>query len=95
MIKSVVKYYVKQKNVQDFIENYKNLVNAMREQEGCLKYEVYQDFQIKNVITVIAEWESMQALEKHLETEHYKEMENTSKVWLERMPDINIYTNIL
>ncbi len=68
----------------DFLEIFKANVSSVRAEKGCIEYfpavDIEADFvpqeSNENVVTVIEKWESLEALEEHIHSEHmrtYKE----------------------
>jgi quinol monooxygenase YgiN len=72
VVKVVVKRIIKEGNVEEVIKLYGQLVEATRKEEGCIKYELFQDEKKPEVLAMIEEWESKEHLEKHLNSEHIK-----------------------
>lgn len=71
MIKIVVKKKIKEGKIDEAIKLYGELVSASQKEEGCIHYNLYQDNDDENVLLIIEEWESQEALEKHNATEHF------------------------
>lgn len=75
MIKVVAENKIKQDRIEEFLA----LASKLREEtnakdEGCIHYDLYRDKDDPSVLTFLEEWESMEALEKHMEAEHFKEI---------------------
>jgi quinol monooxygenase YgiN len=71
MIKVVAKNKVMNDKIEIVINLYEELVIATRKEDGCIKYELYQDETDTAVLTMIEEWEDKDALDKHMKTEHF------------------------
>jgi quinol monooxygenase YgiN len=71
MIKLVVKKFIKEDKVDETIKLFGQLVEATRKEEGCIKYELYQDEKDATILAIIEEWESKEALAKHTTSEHF------------------------
>jgi quinol monooxygenase YgiN len=71
MIKVVAKAIYKTEGVEKAIELLSELVEESRKEEGCIKYEMYQDVKDETILTMIEEWESEEDLKKHMEESHY------------------------
>jgi quinol monooxygenase YgiN len=71
MIKLVVKKFIKEDKVDEAINLYRELVEATSKEEGCIKYELYQDEKDPAILAIIEEWESKEALAKHTASEHF------------------------
>jgi quinol monooxygenase YgiN len=73
VIKVVARNMVSTEKIADFIALAQELVEAtVKNDEGCIHYELYQDINDPGILTFIEEWESMEALEQHMAAEHFK-----------------------
>ncbi len=95
MIKVVAKNYIKEEKVDEVLEIIKELIEETRKEEGCIKYELFQDVKNKGVITFIEEWENMEALQKHMESEHFKRIVPKVQSHTEKEMEINLYTKLI
>ena len=84
MITVLASITVKAEAKSAFIEIFKNNIEAVKAEEGCIEYYPTVDFetavpiQDKNpaVVTIVEQWKSIEALEAHLQMPHmieYKE----------------------
>jgi quinol monooxygenase YgiN len=70
----VVKKIIKEGKIEEVINLYKELAEFTRKEEGCIKYELYQDEKDYRILVVIEEWKNNSALEKHWSSEHFARM---------------------
>ena len=75
----------------DVVEEFRCLVPLVREEDGCLAYAPAIDVETNidaqpaprnQVITVVEQWESIEALEVHLMAPHMLEFRNRVKEWV-------------
>lgn len=71
MVKVVAKSLISEGKVEEVIKLYQELVQETRKEDGCIKYELYQDGKDTKTLAVIEEWESKEALDNHMKTEHF------------------------
>lgn len=71
MIKVVAKGTYSDDKVEEVIELYGELVAETRKEDGCISYCLFRDIQDRSILTVIEEWESQEALDAHMKTEHF------------------------
>lgn len=95
MLKVVSKHYVKEDKVEAFIELAKKMVEATVKEEGCIKYELFQDSEDPKVLTFIEEWEDRAALEKHKAAEHFVTIVPVLRSFDEKPGDLNRYNKVL
>lgn len=57
----------------DALELMRQMADASKEEEGCVSYEFYVGLTDPNTLLLFQEWESVDALQGHFETEHMEE----------------------
>ena len=94
MVKVVAQNTLVPEKVDEAINLYQELVAKTRQENGCIKYELFQDVKDPAILTVIEEWESQEALDLHMKTEHFTRivpMVNEFKV----TSNLNIYKKVI
>jgi quinol monooxygenase YgiN len=96
MIKVVASNFVQEKNRVQYLELVKELVKLTKaNDQGCLKYELFEDNENPNLLTFIEEWESKKALDEHLNSKHFKRIVPLLHSFLTKEGTLNIYSKIL
>lgn len=95
MLKVVSKHYVKGDKVEAFIELAKQMAEATVKEDGCIKYELFQDTEDPKVLTFIEAWEDNAALEKHKAAEHFVRIVPVLRSYDEKPGDLNRYIKLL
>jgi pentatricopeptide repeat protein len=90
MIKVVAKSYVKNEKLSKALELTKEMVEKTVKEEGCIRYELFQDIKDPNVMIFIEEWESEEALNKHMVSEHFKRIIPQLNEQREKASEVNI-----
>lgn len=78
MIYVVASIHVKKGRVQDYIEVFKSVLPDTRAEKGCIQYipavdinaDLSKQILDENVVTLIENWESVDALHDHLAAPH-------------------------
>lgn len=84
MINVIASIFIKEDNVQEFIDIFKSNIPAVLNEKGCVEYMPTVDFSTnlpsqelnENVVTIIEKWRSFEDLQSHLSAPHmlaYKE----------------------
>jgi len=89
MIKIVAKSAAKVGKLDSILELFKEMVERTIKEEGCLKYELFQDLNDPNVLILIEEWENSEVLNKHMASEHFKRIIPQLNELREEAPEIN------
>jgi quinol monooxygenase YgiN len=71
MIKVVAKNKIMDDKIDVVLKLYEKLVTETRKEDGCIKYELFQDVNDLTVLTMIEEWEEKIKLDAHMKTEHF------------------------
>lgn len=71
MIKVVAKANYFEDKVEDAIKLYEELVKETRKEDGCIYYSLFKDTKDPSVLTMIEEWESQEALDLHIKSNHF------------------------
>ena len=66
---------------KDALELMRQMAVASRAEDGCISYEFYVGLTDPNMLLLFQEWESVDALQGHFETEHMEE-------FLKVLPDV-------
>ena len=72
MIKVIARSVSKEDELEKVLELGKELVAATVKEDGCIKYEIFQDVENPRALIVVEEWESMEALNNHMASDHFK-----------------------
>ena len=92
MIKVVAKNIVKKDKTDEFIALAKTLEEATNKLDsGCIRYELYQDISDPGILTFIEEWESMEALDKHMAAPHFKDIVPKLGAFADGPEDVRLY----
>lgn len=94
MVKVVAKGYFYEGKAEEAIKMYEVLVEKTRKEEGCIAYNLYRDSKDSSILTMIEEWESQEALDKHMKTDHFTSLvPQIGK--LRKSSELNIYELVL
>lgn len=95
MIKVVAKQTVKADKLKEFMPIAQTLVELTNKNDaGCIRYEMFQDLSDPQIVTVIEEWESQEALDNHMKAEHFLSVVPNLGVLCEKPPEINLYKKL-
>lgn len=95
MIRVVAKHFAKEDKLNEILELYKELVQKSRNDEGCISYELLQDLSNAKILTIVEQWETKEALDKHMNESHFKILVPKISEMLESGTEINIYKQLL
>jgi len=67
-----IKVDIKPYNTKKFVKFMCSFSQSVNKNKGCLGYSVYQDSEKENTYSMVGEWKSHNALEKHLQTRDFQ-----------------------
>jgi quinol monooxygenase YgiN len=78
MIHVIASIEIKPNRINDFLEEFHAVVPAVLEEKGCIAYGPTMDVDIgvdvqeldANIVTIVEQWESVEALQAHLVAPH-------------------------
>lgn len=95
MIKVVAKNYIQEGKLEEILGLYKELVEKTVVEPGCIRYELFQDIGNPGILTMIEEWESIEALDAHEKTEHFTRIFPLLKNLVRGESDFHIYKKLI
>jgi quinol monooxygenase YgiN len=58
----------------------RSFAGRIRKEKGCFGYSVYRDFEKENTYSLVGEWKTRQAMEKHFKTQDFEVMIGAARV---------------
>jgi len=95
MIKVIAKLTIKEGKVEEFKSSIPELVAETRKEDGCHSYQLFQEVKNKNVLTFVEDWESMEALQKHMNSKHFQEVMPKLTELQEKEMELSICTLVI
>lgn len=74
MIKVTARCKVKEDGIETFKAITSKLIDETRKEEGCIRYELFQDLKNENMFMFVEDWKSRESHIAHDETKHIKEL---------------------
>ena len=90
LIGVLVSYDIKEGQTDAFLEYMKELVECTHQEDGCIAYDLYKERDGSGIF-MLEVWESQEALDKHVESEHYKRLVPGSRAFMNGNPDIRFF----
>jgi quinol monooxygenase YgiN len=75
-----IKVGIKENKVDEFVETLRSLSDVFRKEKGCMSFSLYRHTEIKNTFSVIGEWKTLQAMEKHFKDKKFEVLVGAAKV---------------
>lgn len=95
MIKVVAKNFGDPTKIDELIQLFAKLASTSRKEPGCLRYELYQDIDTPEILTMIEEWDSQEHLDAHLHTAHFLKIAGELSKMYTKKTEMNIYAQVI
>jgi quinol monooxygenase YgiN len=80
MIVYQIKIVTKPDNTDEFVKSMRSFSDRIRKEKDCTGYSLYRDLEKKNVYSLIGEWNTRQAMEKHFRTNDFEMLIGVTRV---------------
>ncbi|MGD0915424.1 MAG: putative quinol monooxygenase [Thermodesulfobacteriota bacterium] len=103
MIHVIASLRIKDGKLGEFLQLFSTLAPTVRQEKGCYQYLLTADVEEtgvppqkleKNVVTFIEKWESVDALQAHMQTPHMKAQAEKEKGVVEEMISLKILKEV-
>ena len=71
---------IKKYKTDEFVKSMRSFARKIRKEKGCLAYDVYRDSEKENTYSLIGEWKTRQAMEKHFKTQNFEVLIGAARV---------------
>lgn len=86
MIKVIARSIIKEGHLSEALQIYQLLVNETVKEQGCISYELFQELDNPNSLTLIEEWEDIEALQHHTQTPHFIDLVGKLSFYEKELP---------
>lgn len=86
MIKIIARSIIKENHLSDALHLYQFLVKETVKEQGCISYELFQELDNPNNLTLIEEWEDEDALQRHTQTPHFVDLVGKLSLYEKELP---------
>lgn len=90
MLQIIVKMYVQEDKIKEFIELFKEMLDPTFQMEGCFKYNMYRDEIDPSLFIVLEQWETRDYFEDYLLSKHFDRVVSQMMEVLIKEIEINI-----
>jgi quinol monooxygenase YgiN len=75
-----IKIVIKQYKTDEFVKSMRSFSRKIRQEKGCLGYSLYRDSEKENTYSVVGEWKTRPAMEKHFKTQNFEVLIGAARV---------------
>jgi quinol monooxygenase YgiN len=74
MIKVIARNFLNPEKISAAAPLLNEILTATRKEDGCIEYRLFVNSKVNTEYVFIEEWSSQEALDKHMNTEHFKRL---------------------
>ena len=75
-----IKIVIKPYKTDEFEKSMRSFSRKIRQEKGCLGYSVYRNSEKENTYSVVGEWKTRPAMEKHFQTHDFEVVMGAARV---------------
>ena len=75
-----IKLVIKENKLDEFVECLLSVSDVFRKEKGCQEFTLYRDIENKDTYSVVGEWSTYKALEKHFKNEKFSVLVGAARV---------------
>jgi len=90
-ISVIVEENIKEGQKDAFVAHMREMIRLTKEEDGCIAYDLYESIEGTGEIVLVELWESKEALDAHLQTDHFKELFPASEVFKAGPPKVRLF----
>lgn len=95
MLKVVAKIFPKENKIDKVLELARVLVEKTVKEEGCIKYEMYQDEKDPKILIMLEEWVNLDFLNNHMSSEHFMWIVPQFSQYVEKESEVSICKKVI
>ena len=80
MLTYQIKIEIKPYKTDEFVKSMRSFSRRIRKEKGCLGFSVYRDHKNENTYSLVGEWKTRQAMEKHFKTNDFEVLIGAARV---------------
>lgn len=92
MIMVTAKITAKSGEKDNIIAKAQDLITSSRLDPGCISYNLYANTGDDDLLLMLEQWENLEVLHSHMQTEHFKAFGVATKDMLAKEMDISVYS---
>ena len=75
-----IKIVIKPYKTEEFDKSIRLFSRRIRKEKGCLGFSVYRDHENENTYSLVGEWKTRQAMDKHFKTHDFEVLIGATRV---------------
>jgi len=89
-----VDVFIKEGELGAFMEHMSEMVELTKLEDGCIAYDIYEETDGSGGVVFMEIWESQEALDKHMESEHFLRLIPSGDVFFTKPKEVRIFSKL-
>ena len=90
----VVEERIKEGQLGAFVDYMSEMIALTKQEDGCIAYDLYEAVDGSGSVVMLEIWESKEALDKHMASEHFKRLIPGGDVYKSGAPEIRLFNRL-
>ena len=90
----VVDEVIKEGQKDAYAEYMREMIRLTKEEDGCIAYDLYEATDGSGGVVMVEVWESREALDKHMQSDHFKKFVPGADVYKESPSKIRVFSRL-
>ena len=90
----VVDEKIKDGQQKEFVEYMRQMIELTKEEDGCIAYDLYEAADGSGAVVLLELWESKEALEQHMLSDHFKKFVPGGEVYKSGPPSVRVFNRL-
>jgi len=91
----VVEEKIKEGQTAAFVDYMREMIALTKQEDGCIAYDLYEAADGSGGVVMLEMWESQEALDKHMESDHFKKFVPGGGIYKEEgPPNIRVFNRL-
>jgi len=90
MLQTISKIYVKEDQIDEFVEVFKGMIEPTKKEKGYIQYEMYQDEANPALLIVLEQWETREDFDNHMKSQHFERIAPKMAEFMSKETEVNL-----
>jgi len=90
----IVEEKIKDGQFGEFVDYMAEMIALTKQENGCIAYDLYEAADGSDSVVMIELWESKEALDAHMASEHFKRLIPGAEIYKEKPSVIRVFSRV-
>ena len=85
---------IKAGQTEAFVEYMREMIALTKKEDGCIAYDLYEAADGSGAVVLMEIWESKEALDRHIQTDHFKKFVPGGDIYKDGPPSMKVFNRL-